>query len=241
MPVAKSYQSLATFGEPFEENKKMYITVITSRGAHKKVRWYTDAEYAKLYPAEGASTVSQTKPLKPLKKVLGFSKGYITIFKGDTYPLLDWFRESAARYHNFFGWYFTSEDELPQLPAGITPIQLRWEDVCVPGEDYLKGEASIREVIDSLIYEPSNSTWQGQVGERIDRILTVTKITELEGGYYGPSTFFLFLDEVGNEYCWTTASKKLELGKTYEIRGSIKALQTYKGKQQTVLTRCRVG
>lgn len=239
MPVAKSYQELATFGEPFEENKKMYITVITSRGAHKKVRWYTDAEYAKLYPAERASTVSQTKPLRPLKDVLGFSKGYITIFKGDTYPLLDWFRESDARYHNFFGWYFTSKDELPQLPTGITPIQLHWEDVCVPGEDCIKGEASIREVIDSLIYEPSNSTWQGQVGDRIDRTLTVKKVTQLEN-YFGTSTFYLFEDENGNEYCWTTSARQLDLGKTYAIRGSVKNHQVYKGKNQTVLTRCKV-
>ena len=71
--VAKSYQGLATFGEPFEENKKMYIVVVTSRGAHKKVRWYTDAEYAKMYPDEAPVV----KRIRPVKDVLGFSKNEI--------------------------------------------------------------------------------------------------------------------------------------------------------------------
>lgn len=234
--VAKSYQGWATYGEPFEENKRMYIVVITDRGAHKKVRWYTDAEYAKMYPEEAPKVTK----IRSTKDVLGFSKGYITIFKGDTYSLLEWFQESTARYHKFFGWYFISEEELPEIPAGITPIQLKWEDVAFADEDQLRPESQIKEHIDSLMYEPSPSTWQGEVGDRIDRTLTVIKVTPLEDGYYGPSTFFLFRDEYQNEYCWTTGSKSLDLGATYEVRGSIKALQTYKGKKQTVLTRCRV-
>ena len=237
MPVAKSYQNLDFFGVPFEENNKMYIVVITARGAHKKVRWYSNAEYAKMYP--DAEPV--VKRIKPVKEVLGFTKGYITIFKGDTYPLVDWFREEPkCRYHSWWGWYVVSEDELPQLPEGIIPVQLRWEDVCIAGEDCLKCEADVRAAVDALIYEPSSSTWQGEVGERIDRTLTVIKITPLEDGYYGPSTFFLFRDEYENEYCWTTGSKSLDLGATYEVRGTIKQLSVYKGKKQTVLTRCRV-
>lgn len=236
MAVAKSYQKLATYGEPFEENKRMYIVVITARGAHKKVRWYTDAEYAKMYPEETPKVVK----IRSTKDVLGFSKGYITIFKGDTYSLLEWFQESTARYHKFFGWYFISEEELPEIPAGIEPVQLKWEDIAIVDEDCLKSEALVRQAVDALIYEPSPSEFQGKVGDRIDRTLTVVKITPLEEGYYGPSTFFLFKDEYENEYCWTTGSKSLDLGATYEVRGSIKALQTYKGKKQTVLTRCRV-
>jgi hypothetical protein len=41
MPVAKSYQTYATIGEPYERNKKMYITVESPKGP-KEVRWYTD-------------------------------------------------------------------------------------------------------------------------------------------------------------------------------------------------------
>ena len=155
MAVAKSYQKLATYGEPFEENKRMYVVVITARGAHKKVRWYTDAEYAKMYPEEAPKVVK----IRSTKDVLGFSKGYITIFKGDTYSLLEWFQEEPkCRYHNFWGWYVISEEELPILPAGIEPIQLKWEDVAFVDEDTLKSESVIKEHIDTLMYEPSNFT-----------------------------------------------------------------------------------
>lgn len=235
MAVAKSYQKLATYGEPFEENKKMYIVVITARGAHKKVRWYTDAEYGKMYPEEAPKVVK----IRSTKDVLGFSKGYITIFKGDTYSLLEWFQEEPkCRYHNFWGWYVISEEELPILPAGIEPIQLKWEDVAFVDEDTLKSESAIKEHIDTLMYEPSNSKWQGEIGDRLELELLCVKVIELDGGYYGPSNFHLFSDLEGNEYCWTTASKKLEEGENYKLRGTVKAHQVYRNSNQTVLTRC---
>jgi hypothetical protein len=43
------------------------------------------------------------------------------------------------------------------------------------------------------------------------------------------STFYLFSDEEENEYTWTTAARKLELGEAYEVIGTIKALSKYKG------------
>jgi hypothetical protein len=224
MATAPSFANLERLSEPFEENGKEYILVKTKSGTTRKVRWYEEP----------------MKKIRPLKEVLGFTKGYITIFKGDTYSLLEWFQASTARYHKFWGWYFISEEELPEIPAGVTPIQLKWEDVAFADEDQLRLESQIKEHIDSLMYDPSPSKWQGEVGDRIDRTLTVTKITPLADGYYGPSTFFLFKDEYDNEYCWTTGSKNLELNATYEVRGTIKALQKYKGKEQTVLTRCRV-
>ena len=225
MAVAPSFTNLERLSEPFEENGKEYILVKTKSGTTRRVRWYEEP----------------MKKIRPLKEVLGFTKGYITIFKGDTYSLLEWFQEEPkCRYHKFFGWYVISEDELPTLPAGLEPIQLKWEDVAFADEDQLRPESQIKEYIDSLMYDPSPSKWQGEVGDRIDRTLTVTKVTPLADGYYGPSTFFLFKDEYDNEYCWTTGSKSLELNATYEVRGTIKALQTYKGKKQTVLTRCRV-
>lgn len=240
--VAKSYQNLPIIGEPYEKNKRKYVIVECKNGHRKEVRFYTEAEYAKMYPTEANKDVDAVlgEKIRSTKDVLGFSKGYITIFKGDTYSLLEWFQESTARYHKFFGWYFISEEELPEIPAGVTPIQLKWEDVAFADEDQLRPESQIKEHIDTLMYDPSPSKWQGEVGERIDRLLTVIKVIELDG-YYGPSSFFLFEDEDKNEYTWTTSAKKLELGETYEIRGTIKQLSKYKGKEQTVLTRCKVG
>lgn len=225
MATAPSFANLERLSEPFEENGKEYILVKTKSGTTRKVRWYEEP----------------MKKIRSTKEVLGFSKGYITIFKGDTYPVLEWFQQSVARYHNFWGWYIVSEDEVPEIiPAGVTPIQLKWEDVAFADEDQLRPESQIKEHIDSLMYEPSPSKWQGSIGDRITRYLTVTKVAELPDGYYGPSTFYLFEDEEENEYTWTTAARKLELGETYEVVGTVKALSKYKGKEQTVLTRCRV-
>ena len=225
MATAPSFANLERLSEPFEENGKEYILVKTKSGTTRKVRWYEEAP----------------KRIRPVKEVLGFAKGYITIFKGDTYPVLEWFQESVARYHNFWGWYIVSEDEVPEIiPAGVTPIQLKWEDVAFADEDQLRPESQIKEHIDSLMYDPSPSKWQGSIGERITRYLTVAKAVELPDGYYGPRTFYLFKDEEENEYTWTTAARKLELGETYEVVGTVQALSKYKGKEQTVLTRCRV-
>ena len=224
MATAPSFANLERLSEPFEENGKEYILVKTKSGTTRRVRWYEEP----------------MKKIRSVKEVLGFTKGYITIFKGDTYSLLEWFQESTARYHKFFGWYFVSDEELPEIPAGVTPIQLKWEDVAFADEDQLRPESQIKEHIDSLMYEPSPSKWQGEVGDRITRYLTVTKVAELPDGYYGPSTFYLFEDEEENEYTWTTAARKLELGETYEVVGTIKSLSKYKGREQTTLTRCRV-
>ena len=239
MPVAKSYVALEQTCEPYKKNSRWYVRVRQASGAEKEVRWYSDAEYEKMYPDE--ANPETVKRIRSVKDVLGFSKGYITIFKGDTYPLLDWFQaEPKCRYHNFWGWYVVSEDELPQtIPAGITPVQLKWEDVAIVDEDCLKSETLVRQAVDATIYEPSASQPQGEVGERLDRTLTVKKVTQLEN-YFGTSTFYLFEDESGNEYCWTTSARQLDLGETYEVRGTVKAHQVYKGKKQTVLTRCKV-
>ena len=235
--VAKTYQGWATYGEPFEENKKMYVVVVTPKGAHKKVRWYNETEYAKMYP----DAEPPRKKLRSLKDVLGFKEGYITIFKGDTYSVLEWFQqEPKCRYHNKWGWYCISEEPLPEgIPAGVTPVQLRWEDVANVEADELKSEALVRQAVDALIYEPSPSQFQGTVGERLDRTLTVVKAITSDG-YYGASTFHVFEDSEKNIYTWSTSARSLEPGETYEIRGSVKEHTVYKGVNQTVLTRCKV-
>ena len=50
--VAKSYQKMKQLGEPFKDKGKMYVKVITEKGNEKTVRWYSDIEYAKMYPDE---------------------------------------------------------------------------------------------------------------------------------------------------------------------------------------------
>lgn len=237
MPVAKSYQKLQICGEPYEKNKKQYIIVQCDNGHRKEVRFYTDSEYARMYP----DTAPVRKVIKPLKEVLGFKEGYITIFKGNTYALLEWFQQSTARYHKIFGWYFVSEEELPDpIPAGLEPVQLLWENVALVEEDCLKSESLVRAEVDKLLYEPSKSTHIGAVGDRLDLVLTVTKIIELDNGFYGPKSMYIFEDKDKNIFVWSTTPRDLTLGSSYAVRGTIREHTIYKGAPQTILTRCTI-
>lgn len=237
MAVAKSYQELEIVGDVFVSSGRQYVNVKLKSGKLKTVRWYSDAEYRKMYPEAVAVDRSADPYYKPQKEVLGFTKGYITIFKGDTYAEIDWFRASIARYARWWGWYIISTEEVPaDLPVGIEAIRLPWESV---GQDSgeLKPESLIKEAVEALIYDSSDSEYQGTLGERLDLYLTVERTIELDGNY-GRSTMHLMRDDCGNLYVWTTASKSWAAGSEHHIRGTVKDHRTYRNEKQTVLTRC---
>ena len=233
--VAKSYQNLELVGDVFTSNGRRYVRVRTKTGALKQVRWYTEAEYAKMYPDDVRENSNE---FKTQKEVLGFDKGYITIFRGNTYEDKDYFKANSARYARPWGWYFISTEELPEdLPEDVEPVRLPWE--LVGNEDgTLKPENVIGAAVESLIYEPDNSEYQGEVGDKITVDVVVEKAIMLDG-YYGPSTMHVFRDGNYNCYVWTTSAKSWEVGSEHHIVGTIKELKQYKGTKQTVLTRCR--
>lgn len=237
MAVAKSYQDLEIVGEVFVSSGRQYVNVKLKSGKVKTVRWYTDAEYRKMYPEVAAVDHSSDPYYKPQKEVLGFTKGYITIFKGDTYAEIDWFRASIARYARWWGWYIISTEEVPaDLPEGITPVQLPWE--LVGQEDgKLKPEHLVKEAVESIIYDESESEYVGSIGERLDLYLTVERAIELDGAY-GRSTMHIMRDDCGNMFVWTTAAKSWSAGTEHHIKGTVKDHRKYRNECQTVLTRC---
>ena len=237
MAVAKSYQELEIVGDVFVSSGRQYVNVKLKSGKLKTVRWYTDAEYRKMYPEVVTATRSADPFSKSQKEVLGFTKGYITIFKGDTYAEVDWFRASIARYTRWWGWYIISTEEVPvDLPEGITPIQLPWE--LVGQEDgNLKPEYLVKEAVESIIYDESESKYVGSIGERLELFLTVERTIELDGSY-GRSTMHIMRDDCGNLFVWTTASKSWSAGTEHHIKGTVKDHRKYKNECQTVLTRC---
>lgn len=237
MAVAKSYQDLEIVGDVFVSSGRQYVNVKLKSGKLKTVRWYSDSEYRKMYP-EASAVVRSADPFsKSQKEALGFTKGYITIFKGDTYAEVDWFRMSIARYARWWGWYIISTEEIPtDLPAGIEAIRLPWELV---GQDSgeLKPESLIKEAVEALIYDESESEYVGSIGERLELFLTVERAIELDGSY-GHSTMHLMRDDCGNLFVWTTASKSWSARTEHHIKGTVKDHRKYKGEKQTVLTRC---
>ena len=233
--VAKSYQSMTQVGEPYESAGKMYVQVKNEKtGNIRQVRWYTEAEYAKMY---GEKVEKSPKEFKSQKQVLGFEKGYITIFKGDTYANLEWFQKSIARYCKWWGWYIVSTEALPiDLPVGIEPIELKWEMV---GEEegMLKPDHLVKQAVESLLYEATDSQFVGAVGERLDLEVTVIAARR-QDGYYGPSTVHHMEDATGNRYLWNTGSKSWEVGDKRHIKGTVKDHKVIKNVNVTILTRC---
>lgn len=231
--VAKSYQKYEIAAGPYVVNGRQYVKL--SNG--KQVRFYTEAEYLKLYP-EDAKKETKTENIKSLKEVLGFDEGYVTICKGETYQHLAWFKESDFRFSRYFGWYLCSTYELPvDLPDDLTPVRLTWESVALPDGSALKPEAAIKEAVESLMFEPSPSEFYGKVGDKVILTLKVIKAIVMDG-YYGRSVLHIFEDENQNVFTWTTGARHLEVGETYTLRGTIKNFQTFHNVKQTVLTRC---
>lgn len=237
--VAPSFQKMEIIGEPFEANGKMYVQIRNPKTGNKRqVRWYSANEYHRLYPESAVKADHSNDPYwKSQKIILGFEKGYITIFKGDLAKEEEWFRASICRYTSWWSWYVPSTEEVPaDLPADIEPVKLYWEDVCKDEESLMDNEEKIKAHVYSLIYEESNSDFVSEIGQRIDLTLTVSRVIELDGNY--PSTMHFFTDEYKNIFIWTTASKHLAVNKTYKMRGTIKDHRIYKGERQTILTRC---
>lgn len=234
--VAKSYQSLEILGEPFVSNGRWYVNVLTKKGTPKQVRWYSEKEYQRMYPDEKVQTDSIIRINQ--KKILGFEKGYITIFKGNTYEEKEYFQMSSARYCKFWGWYFISTEEIPDdLPEDVEPIRLPWE--LVGQEDNtLKSDDQVRIAVESLIYDDDDSVFIGEIGERLELVLTVEKAIPLEG-YYGNSTMHVMRDYDGNCFIWTTAAKSWEPETEHHLVGTVKEHKTYRNVKQTILTRCR--
>lgn len=235
MPVAKSYAGLKIEEGPYQVNGRMYCKVRQLNGNIKQVRWYSDAEYRHMYPGEVVHAPDAVR--KTQRDILGFEKGYITIFKGDTYGNLEWFKRSVARYCRMWGWYVVSTDEIPaDLPASITPVQLSWELVGKT-DGTLLTDGQIAAAIEPLLYDASPSEFQGNIGDRIEKVLTVRKNVCLQGAF-GVSSMHIFEDENSNVFVWTTTSKSWPEGSEHKIRGTVKDHKIYKNCKQTILTRC---
>ena len=235
MPVAKSYAGLKIEEGPYQVNGRMYCKVRQLNGGIKQVRWYSDAEYRHMYPGEVVHAPDAVR--KTQRDILGFEKGYITIFKGDTYGNLEWFKRSVARYCRMWGWYIVSTDEIPaDLPASVTPVQLPWELVG-KADGTLLTDGQIAAAIEPLLYDASPSEFQGNIGDRIEKVLTVRKNVCLQGAF-GVSSMHIFEDENSNVFVWTTTSKSWPEGSEHKIRGTVKDHKIYKNCKQTILTRC---
>ena len=242
--VAKSYQGLKELSAPYKHNGKMYITIETKSGNCKDVRWYTEAEYAKLYPNDKFEKAA-SEYYKTQKYILGFDKGYITIFSGVKPEHEEWFERSICRFARYWGWYVISTEEVPaDLPNGVKPVRLDWAPMD-NGKEWLKDEAAVKMHVQNTLIDSvreaktATSKQQGTIGERLELNLHIIAKSEVEDKRYHTTTYtYTMEDSNGNRYEWKTAAKNWDFDTKHHIRGTVKE---YKGTADyiiTVLTRC---
>lgn len=171
-----------------------------------------------------------------------FEKDSIIIFKGDTYANLNWFRSSGATYSSLWGWWFQKIEDLPtDYPEDLTPLILPLAEIQTSAGVMLDDE-KIKAVVSALIYpeDEIKGEFIGDIKERLNIYLTLNRIVSL-ANYGSVSNIFIFSDDLGNTFTWTTATTpNMEEGHTYNIRGTVKDHRVYKGVRQTVLTRCKI-
>ena len=83
----------------------------------------------------------------------------------------------------------------------------------------------------------ANSEWVGKVGDKLKFVACPVLIYSMET-QWGYSYLYRFVQD-GNELIWKTGTW-LDTDIEYEVSGTIKAHNEYRGKKQTELTRCRV-
>ena len=136
---------------------------------------------------------------------------------------------------NSFSWFGTST--ISTLGENLNKKYTSWE-LKTNGTD-LNNDDAISEVIDNLLYDPTPSEYQGEIGERLELEVHIDKVIPLDG-FYGKSSMHIMSDENENVYVWTTASRTLKEDSFLNIRGTVKDHRTYHNCKQTILTRCKV-
>lgn len=244
MPTARSYDRYSLDGEPFKENGRMYVYVMMPNG-NKKVRWYTEAERAAQDRKAGIEPEKRDMMDFNARHVFGFGPlGYITIYKASSQKILEDFVDShleSFRYNLTFQYFTPSRIAVPELPEGIEPIQLKWEEV-MDHDDRMKPHEEVAKLINHIIspnVEESHSTYQGQENEWLEKEVSIKENIAREDHFGEKHTHFM-RDAEGNTYVWETSTKNFEVGMAIKLRMKVKAHKEINGEKCTVVWYCRV-
>ncbi len=110
----------------------------------------------------------------------------------------------------------------------------------VPAKDRVEGRVLARRAETA---PRAASRHEGEVGGRIEAVVTVERCVSLESDY-GPSHLLAMRDDRGSALSWVTGTRTFEVGIRLRIQGTVKQHKDYQGEAVTQLTRCtaeRVG
>ena len=236
MAVAKTYEKMVLVGEPFQENGKMYVNVQAPKGI-KKVRWYSDAEYRRMYPN---AVVENDIMNFDARHAFGFDKaGFITIYKGQ--KVKDWAENDRTNiwFNLTFGYFTPGNLVHPELIDGITPIKLTWEEVAAEGNK-MKPHEEVQKYVSTLLNPADNSQsqYQGAENEWLQKTVTVRK-KKTKDSRYGDKHTYTLVDAENNTYIWETGAKNYALDATVSLKMKVKEHKEINSEKVTVVWYCK--
>lgn len=217
----------------------------------------TEEYAAKLEEKRQARAKEKAKELnKEFLERQGFNENGITYaVLGNTYKIKDELKKLGAKYDSFIGWHLPQETtDYPTIEVSVDEVYLKdwagkydWRSTDT--EKLQKLTAKIKEANTELNRASSKSQHIGSVGDKIEKTVTLTRISSYVTSYtyYGEEHFvYNFVDEFGNVLVWKTSkapdefNNELKKDSTVTVKGTIKEHSEYNGEPQTVLTRCKI-
>lgn len=238
MAVAKTYAKMEISGEPFMESKRMYVNVITPKGL-KKVRWYSDAEYRRMYPDEVVENDIMMSFNAHL--VFGFGdKNYIILYRGKEEDIENWAHSvwPPKAWHNItFGYYTPSKLDTGVYPKNAQPIKLTWDKV-KQDDIHMKSHEEVQKIVNNLLYGEHTSNYQGAINDWLQKEVKVTNKTSNET-HFGTKHTYNLVDAEGNTYIWETGAKDYACNTTVSLKMKVKEHKEINGEKCTVVWYCK--
>ena len=246
MAVARTYEKFPLDGEPFTESGRLYVNIVTPAGK-KKVRWYSDAERARMDKAAGVAHAEKDIMDFNARHAFGFDEdGYIYIYEGNPQEIEEWAdaHHECVRRNLTFGIYTPSRLTIKDLPASITPVKLAW-DIVKRDDTRMKPHDEVIRIIQSMtgmnapkVATSSVSAFQGVPGGWIINDVTVRENTKKTTAY-GDSHCHVLVDDDENVYVWNTSTRDFKVGTTIRLKMKVKEHKVIKGENVTVVWYCK--
>ena len=213
----------------------------------KVVRIYTEKELARMNKAKEQKREKAEKERheRQLKKQHewparhGFDEAGMTwIFvKGDTYAIKDTLKDVGYKFDKQLGWH--GAECLNDLPEGYELFQIGFSEVYEwPFETASEPKFIGAQVIADAKARAGSGEFIGEIGERL-RALDVQLMSVREwNGSFGLSYIYQFSYK-GDVLIWmTTKWMDVQPDEWYVLSGTVKKHESYKGMNQTYLSRC---
>ena len=223
MPVAKTYERFPIEGDIFIENKRTYVNIKTSKGL-KKVRWYSDAEYKRMYPDIPEQDIMMTFNAR---HAFGFDEaGYITLYRGNHNTIENWARLTwppRAWYNETFGFYTPSKINPGAVPSDVESIKLTWDEV-KQDEIHMKSHEEVKRYVDVLLGDVPASNNQWQEGDWIEKTVIVGEKQTKDSRYGAKHTYTLY-DAEGNAFMWETGARDYKVDVEISLKMKVKEIK----------------